>query len=58
MGIFWHLFNLYQTSEFVDQMIDVGEGMTEQTDENLLEELKQLYAPNFHPILKQGVKTK
>ena len=55
---FWHLFNLYQTSEFVDQMIDVGEGMTEQTDENLLEELKQLYAPNFHPILKQGVKNK
>lgn len=55
---FWHLFNLYQTSEYVDHTIEADEGITEQTDENLLEELKQLYAPFLHPILKQGVKKK
>lgn len=55
---YWHLFNLYQTSAFVDQAMDVIEETTEQTDENLLEELKQWYAPYLYPILKQGLEKK
>src|SRR5690606_27713914 len=50
--------NLYQTSEFVDQLNDLGEDLTEQPDENLLEELKLLYSKDFHPILIQAATKK
>jgi len=55
---FWHLFNLYQTTDNVDNTFEGDEGVDELAGPELLKELKQSYSPIIHPVLKQAVEKK
>lgn len=55
---FWHIFNLYQTSEDVHSVLEEAGGKTVLSKNILLEELKQLYEPYLYPVLAQAVEKK